>query len=119
MVYAGSDISAFSFLKKFIPKKRIIDAKLIKTPIQGEYILRIHNNTNHVHLISKLLLNGIVFPDNFIVKKHFKKDPLFLFPQKVIQYSLFSSIEDIFETENHFEIHIKGDLNEIVIKQNL
>ena len=46
MVYGGSNISAFSFLKKFVPKKRIIDVKLIKTPIQGEYILRIQNNTN-------------------------------------------------------------------------
>ena len=112
-------MTILSFIRKLIPKNRLIDVELIKTPIQGEYQLRMENNSDRVHSVSKMLLNGIVFPDNYVVDKNIREIPFLLFPGEVIQYSIYSSIENIFETENHFEIHIKDDPDEIVLTQTI
>ena len=119
MEFRISIMRIFSFIGKPIPKKRLIDAELIRTDIQGEYNLRIKNNTKHVHLVKKFILNGNVFPDDFIVNERIRKSPFLLFPGEVIQYSLYSSIEELFEDQNQCEIHIKEYPDDIVITQNL
>ena len=112
-------MTILSFIRKLIPKNRLIDVELIKTPIQGEYQLRMENNSHRVHSVGKILLNGIVFPDNYVVDKNIREIPFLLFPGEVIQYSIYSSIENIFESENYCEIHIKQYPDDLVLTQNL